>query len=965
MAVKVFVSAGAPADDSQRAFRDTIVNAIEIAGLSPRLMTDRDWDYKNPLRGVRRAMEECSGAVVVAYPRYRFPSGEELRKDGVRSLQKVSFPTAWNQIEAAMAYERGFPLLIIAQTGLRQDAFLETTNDVRPFWADPDTAVSHSEGFLGYLQSWKHTTRSFAWTPGAAGTYSVKGEVGVVSGETDTSDNSKTINVNATTAPVHDMAVTDVYISPGSPNVGQSTTIYVTVKNEGNQQENSVPVKAYVNGAQVGSTQNVSLSADQNTTRSFAWTPGAEGTYSVKGEVGVVSGETDTGDNSKTINVETATIVITGINPSQPIACSGKQWLAIIGNGFTSNSKVTLSVDSSTYLVPEDRTWLIDSNKIEVLVGLTKGTWKVWVTNPDDIKSNTFIFQVRDFSIEDGKKVAALALQYWDDEEDVITMVAIAVAESCWNPNAAGDPQVESSFKCGGHASWGLWQINMAYHHDKSTFKNLGISQYNPCETAKWLLNPENNAKAAYEVWKDSGFKPWSTYGDGKGKYTYYWDVAREAVESLAHYAHPPIADAFQYPLKGYTPNENFFGQNDPIKGYPQRYHLGEDIGKPAGTPVYACANGIVKIANNRHSGEGNYGGLIIIEHTLPNSDKICSLYGHLDDSKTLVRPDDVVERGQQIGEIGKKDPNINGNHTPHLHFGVRFGAFPGEEAPDPNTTSGKWLGGYGKINPITINNWWIKPSDFIKDHAQSWIEVSAHSPVELRVYDSLGRVTGVVNGEIRGEIPNSACHENTVTILYPSDSYSYEVVGTGEGSYGLTVTRVAEQTTDFSVTNVPTSANTVHQYTIDWDALTEEGVTLRIYTDGDSESEETRILRPPMASFVYSPSAVAVNEETRFDASQSYDTDGEIVQYQWHFGDGNTASGQVVSHTYSAAENYTVTLTVTDNDGASSTYSTVIQAAEKGQGLPAWAWVLVGLVVALAIAFSMLSEGIRRQPQA
>jgi len=162
MAIEVFVSAGTPANDSQKTFRDTIVKAVEITGLSTRFMTDRDWDYKNPLRGVRRAMEDCSGAVVIAYRRYRFPSGEELRSDGVRSLQEVSFPTPWNQIEAAMAYERGFPLLIIAETGLRQDAFLETTNDVRPFWADPDKPISDSQGFLGYLQSWKRDVEDFA-----------------------------------------------------------------------------------------------------------------------------------------------------------------------------------------------------------------------------------------------------------------------------------------------------------------------------------------------------------------------------------------------------------------------------------------------------------------------------------------------------------------------------------------------------------------------------------------------------------------------------------------------------------------------------------------------------------------------------------------------------------------------------------------------------------------------------------
>src|ERR1700730_8747863 len=104
---KVFVSAGTPGNESQRAFRDAVVRSIDHAGLEPRLMTERDWDYKNPLRGLRRAMSDCSGAIVIAYARYHFPNGEEFRIDGVRSLTDVMFPTAWNQIEAAMAYEKG------------------------------------------------------------------------------------------------------------------------------------------------------------------------------------------------------------------------------------------------------------------------------------------------------------------------------------------------------------------------------------------------------------------------------------------------------------------------------------------------------------------------------------------------------------------------------------------------------------------------------------------------------------------------------------------------------------------------------------------------------------------------------------------------------------------------------------------------------------------------------------------
>jgi hypothetical protein len=71
-----------------------------------------------------------------------------------------------------------------------------------------------------------------------------------------------------------------------------------------------------------------------------------------------------------------------------------------------------------------------------------------------------------------------------------------------------------------------------------------------------------------------------------------------------------------------------------------------------------------------------------------------------------------------------------------------------------------------------------------------------------------------------------------------------------------------------------------------------------------------------PLASFIYSPQKPIVDENITFDASASYDSDGTIVSYEWAFGDGNTTSGEVVAHSYTQIGQYTVTLTVTDNDG-------------------------------------------------
>ncbi|NIP22787.1 MAG: PKD domain-containing protein [Phycisphaerae bacterium] len=56
------------------------------------------------------------------------------------------------------------------------------------------------------------------------------------------------------------------------------------------------------------------------------------------------------------------------------------------------------------------------------------------------------------------------------------------------------------------------------------------------------------------------------------------------------------------------------------------------------------------------------------------------------------------------------------------------------------------------------------------------------------------------------------------------------------------------------------------------------------------------------------------------FEGRSSSDPDGEIVSYEWNFGDGNTGTGVEILHTYAEEINYTVTLTVTDNLGAVAT---------------------------------------------
>ena len=88
--------------------------------------------------------------------------------------------------------------------------------------------------------------------------------------------------------------------------------------------------------------------------------------------------------------------------------------------------------------------------------------------------------------------------------------------------------------------------------------------------------------------------------------------------------------------------------------------HKGVDFAAPRGTPVYATADGVVKLAKASDDQTG-YGNQIEVDH---NNDYITK-YAHLE--KMLVKKGDKVSRGQIIGLVG----NSGGSVAPHLHYEV------------------------------------------------------------------------------------------------------------------------------------------------------------------------------------------------------------------------------------------------------------------------------------------------------
>ena len=83
----------------------------------------------------------------------------------------------------------------------------------------------------------------------------------------------------------------------------------------------------------------------------------------------------------------------------------------------------------------------------------------------------------------------------------------------------------------------------------------------------------------------------------------------------------------------------------------------------------------------------------------------------------------------------------------------------------------------------------------------------------------------------------------------------------------------------------------------------------------------------PPVASFIVTPLSGDIPLSVAADARASSDTDGTISRFEWDFGDGESATGAQVTHEYTASGEFTVLLTVTDNDGASASTARTVTA--------------------------------------
>lgn len=130
----------------------------------------------------------------------------------------------------------------------------------------------------------------------------------------------------------------------------------------------------------------------------------------------------------------------------------------------------------------------------------------------------------------------------------------------------------------------------------------------------------------------------------------------------------------------------------------------------------------------------------------------------------------------------------------------------------------------------------------------------------------------------------------------------------------------------DFGDGATGTGATPVHTYSNNGTF----NVTLTVTDDqGDSGTASTTAAiglgnQPPVAD-PNGPYSGTVGVAAAFDGTGSSDPDGSIISYSWDFGDGSTGTGDVPTHAYTAPGTYNVTLTVTDDAGATDSAMTTV----------------------------------------
>lgn len=129
MNISVFLSYPKPYNQAQKEFIEVISKYLLSRGLEPRTLGVTDYDMEAPLVAIRRLMMESNGLLTIGFRRGYIQNGEGKPKSDIGEqgydLSNRWITSPYCQIEPAMAFQQGLPILVLREAGVIAEGILE------------------------------------------------------------------------------------------------------------------------------------------------------------------------------------------------------------------------------------------------------------------------------------------------------------------------------------------------------------------------------------------------------------------------------------------------------------------------------------------------------------------------------------------------------------------------------------------------------------------------------------------------------------------------------------------------------------------------------------------------------------------------------------------------------------------------------------------------------------------------
>ena len=163
MAYKVFLSVGSSFNEAQENFISAIEQYLTENDLKPQTVGRTYFSSLQPLKAVNELMQECHGSIILALERTHLVEAVERRDSPKQvNLNDIKLTTPWNQIEAAMAYTHGHPLLVIVEEGVKNEGLMERGYDWYVLTVDDYTPPVDDPMFQAIIADWKKRVIQFS-----------------------------------------------------------------------------------------------------------------------------------------------------------------------------------------------------------------------------------------------------------------------------------------------------------------------------------------------------------------------------------------------------------------------------------------------------------------------------------------------------------------------------------------------------------------------------------------------------------------------------------------------------------------------------------------------------------------------------------------------------------------------------------------------------------------------------------